>query len=111
MTVRDRRVLEKILEEVRIGIDIFGSPTFEEFVNNELLRRATCMTLINIGELVKSLCDDTRTSYPQILWKNIAGMRDVAAHKYKTLEIEDVYDTVKNDFPTLKTQLEEILSK
>lgn len=37
-------------------------------------------------------------------------MRDITAHKYQTLRMEDVYHTVHDDFPVLKTQLENLLS-
>ncbi len=48
-------------------------------------------------------------AYPHIPWKAIAGFRDVAAHKYQTLRMEDVFETVVADFPTLKEQIEKIL--
>ena len=67
------------------------------------------MTVINIGELVKNLTDKTRLSNPQIPWKAIAGFRDIAAHKYQTLHMEDVYETVREDFPSLKKNIKEIL--
>ena len=71
--------------------------------------RASAMTVINIGELVKNLTDETRMAYPYIPWKAIAGFRDIAAHKYQTLRMEDVYETVVTDFPALKDQIEQIL--
>lgn len=71
--------------------------------------RAVGMTVINIGELVKNLTGETRLSYPQIPWKAISGFRDIAAHKYQTLRMEDVYETVVTDFPSLKKQIEDIL--
>ena len=36
-------------------------------------------------------------------------MRDITAHKYQTLRMEDVYNTIKSDFPALKEQIEDIL--
>ncbi len=51
------------------------------------------MTVINIGELVKNITDETRKKYTKIPWKAIAGIRDIAAHKYQTLRMEDVYYT------------------
>jgi uncharacterized protein with HEPN domain len=38
-------------------------------------------------------------------------MRDLTAHKYQTLKMEDVYDTVKTDFPELKIELEKVLEE
>lgn len=67
------------------------------------------MTVINIGELIKNVTDDFRKSYPGVPWRAVAGMRDIAAHKYQTLRMEDVYITVKEDFPSLRKQLVYIL--
>ena len=81
----------------------------EQFLQNEMLMRAVSMTVINIGELVKNLTDETRMQHPNIPWKAIAGFRDIAAHKYQTLRMEDVYETVAADFPALKEQIEALL--
>lgn len=74
-----------------------------------MLKRAVGMTVINIGKLIKNVSQETRKQYPQIPWRAVAGMRDMAAHKYQTLRMEDVYYTAKEDFPALKTDLEMIL--
>lgn len=39
-----------------------------------------------------------------IIYKVISEI-DIAAHKYQTLRMEDVYNTVCIDFPRLKEQL------
>ncbi len=74
-------------------------------------KRAVCMTVINIGELVKNLSDDFRSSNNHVPWKLIAGFRDIAAHKYGSLRMKDVYTTVMDDFPILKENINEILLK
>ena len=38
-------------------------------------------------------------------------MRDIAAHRYQTLRMEDVYNTVTMDFPELKEMLVGILKE
>ena len=98
MQHRDFIVLQKILSEISIGTDMLGDTTLTDFFDNEMLKRALSMTTINIGELVKNLT-----------WKAVAGMRDITAHKYQTLRMEDVYNTIKSDFPVLKEQIENIL--
>ena len=109
MERRDRIILQKVLSEIDIAQEMMGGCTLEQFRGNEMLMRAVGMTVINIGELVKNLSDETRLAFPHIPWKAIAGFRDVAAHKYQTLRMEDVYETVVTDFPTLKQQIEQIL--
>ena len=109
MERRDRIILQKVLSEIAIAQKMMDGCTLEQFLQNEMLMRAVGMTVINIGELVKNLSDETRMQYPQIPWKAIAGFRDIAAHKYQTLRMEDVYETVAADFPALKEQIEKLL--
>ena len=109
MSRRDKVILQKVISEINIGAEMIGDTSFESFVADEKLKRAVCMTVINIGELVKNITDETRVRYSFIPWKAIAGMRDLTAHKYQTLRMEDVYDTVKRDFPVLKIDLEKVL--
>ncbi|MCQ2461298.1 MAG: DUF86 domain-containing protein [Clostridia bacterium] len=104
-------MLEKIISEIDIGVEIVNGYSYQEFIEREDVKRAVSMTLITIGELVKSLDDETRTSYPKVLWKEIAGMRDIAAHKYLSIDFKRVYDTAKDNLPELKVQLVEILSE
>ena len=109
MERRDQIILKKVLGEISIAQEMVGNQTLEQFLKNEMLMRAIGMTVINIGELVKNLSENCRRAYPVIPWKAVAGFRDIAAHKYQTLRMEDVYETVQADFPTLKAQLEAIL--
>ncbi|MBQ8921073.1 MAG: DUF86 domain-containing protein [Oscillospiraceae bacterium] len=109
MQRKDIIILQKVLSEISICFEMLGCASMDVFLSDEKLKRAVAMTVINIGELVKNISDETRAAYKQVPWKQIAGMRDIAAHKYQTLRMEDVYNTVKMDFPALKTQLSEIL--
>lgn len=111
MEHRDQIILKKVLSEIGIAQEMMGGCTLEQFRHNEMLMRAVSMTVINIGELVKNLSEGTRRAYSHIPWKAIAGFRDIAAHKYQTLRMEDVYETVTTDFPTLKEKIEEILKQ
>lgn len=110
MQHRDRVIIQKIISEIDIGMDMLGKENLEDFLIDEKLKRAISMTVLNIGELIKSISEETRKDYPKIPWKAIAGMRDITAHKYQTLRMEDVYYTVQNDFPPLKEQLKKIMS-
>lgn len=110
MQHRDKIILQKIVSEINIGLEMIGNSTLEEFLGDEKLKRAVGMTVINIGELIKNITDEMRQSHKEVPWKAAAGMRDLTAHKYQTLRMEDVYNTAKTDFKSLKEQLENILN-
>ena len=111
MQHRDKTILQKISSELNIALDMIKDISFADFDENEILKRAVCMTVINIGELVKALSEEFRISHTSVPWKSIAGFRDIAAHKYQTLHMGDVYHTVTTDFPLLKDSIKKILAE
>ena len=109
MNNRDHQIIKKILSEIYIMEDLIKGLNLEGFLEDEKTKRACCMTLINIGELVKSLTDEFKVSFDYIPWKAIAGMRDITAHKYQTLKMGDIWVTIKNEIPNLKVELNRII--
>lgn len=111
MNHRDYIILRKIVKEIKIAQEFMSGMTEDCFIKDEKSKRAVCMTVINIGELVKTVTEATRKRYDKVQWKEAAGFRDIAAHKYQTLNMMDVYTTIKEDFPVFLRQLEEIIQK
>ena len=109
MQHRDKIILQKIISEIDKGLMFLGDTRLEEFLNNEMMKYAVAMTAINIGELVKSLTPEFRIANNHVAWKKAAAFRDIVAHKYETLVMTDVYNTIQKDFPELKAQIEKIL--
>jgi uncharacterized protein with HEPN domain len=64
-----------------------------------------------IGEAVKNLSDEFRTEYTDIPWQDIAGMRDKLIHHYFGVDIEQVWHTINNELPALKSEIKLILDK
>ncbi|MCD7775697.1 MAG: DUF86 domain-containing protein [Clostridiales bacterium] len=108
MQHRDYVIIQKVISEIKIDQEMLGGISLQEFLQDEKLKRAVAMTVINIGELVKNITQETRLTHSDIPWREIAGMRDMAAHKYQTLRMEDVYLTAKEDFPVLLEKLNQI---
>ena len=111
MQHRERIALEKICAEIDLALKFVENVNSEEFLVDEKTKRAVGMTAINIGELTKHLTMEFREKYPQVEWKSAARFRDIVAHKYETLNMLDVYETVTKDFPEMKFQIEKILEQ
>lgn len=109
MQRRDYIVLTKIIAEIDVADAMLGDASLEDFLEDEKLKRAISMTIINIGELIKNVTDEMRDNHKEVPWKAAAGMRDITAHKYQTLRMEDVYNSAKEDLPSLKSQIQVIL--
>ena len=109
MNQRDRVILRKIVEEATVLAKMLDGVDESIFLANDEKMRATCMTLINIGELVKNLTDGFRRHYQQIPWKEIAGLRDVTAHGYFTLRMPDVWIFASTELPVCVESIRKIL--
>ena len=105
MNLRDSQICGKILSEIAVIEELLNGYSPEKFFADERTYRAVCMTLINIGELVKNITPELKAAHPDIPWKPIDGMRDITAHKYQTLRKEDVFRTCVEDIPIFEKQL------
>ncbi|HEC86598.1 MAG TPA: DUF86 domain-containing protein [Thermoplasmatales archaeon] len=83
---------------------------FEDFSNNELIQDGVIRNLEIIGEAVKNLPDDIKKDYPEVEWRKIAGLRDILIHAYFGVDLEVIWDIVKNKVPELKRMVKKILS-
>lgn len=58
-----------------------------------------------IGEAAKNTPQDIKKKHPDIEWKKIAGLRDILAHEYFGIDLQILWDIVKNKLPELKTKV------
>lgn len=99
---KDDNLLTHMLEDISDIIDYTKDVHFDTFVINTMLRKAVCMSLINIGELAKALSSEFRASHKEIPWKNISGLRDITVHTYHNLNLDIIWSVVQNDVPVLE---------
>ncbi len=81
---KDVRVyIEDILEAItKIEEYMKGLSSTDDFYNNTQIQDAILRRLEIIGEAVKNISQEFRNQYPDIPWKQIAGMRDILIHEY-----------------------------
>ncbi len=62
-----------------------------------------------IDEAARKISRETKNAHPDISWKDITGMRNCLIHEYFRIDIEKVWDTVRNDIPVLITIIEPLV--
>jgi len=83
--------------------------TRDEVFRDEMRFDAILHNAHVLGEAVKNLPDDVRLGYPGIAWRKIAGMRDFVAHAYFALDLDILWNAIREEMPTLAAQVREII--
>ena len=86
--------LEFIVAHMR-GIDI------EELNSNEILLDSMLFRMIQISENAKRLSDNYKQKHCNIPWNALSGLRNRIVHDYGNVDLNIVYETLKNDIPEL----------
>jgi len=102
-------LLQHMLQEMEYLLEQQQALTLETFLADETYRRAFVRSIEILGEASKQLPEDFRNRFPQIPWREIAGMRDRLIHAYFAVDYEIVWDVVENKLATLHQQFLEIL--
>lgn len=81
---------------------------YELFVSNSVFQNACCMCILQIGELCKVVSQELKIQEPAIPWKEWCGIRDIFAHQYSNLDCQSVWETIEQDLPELKANVDRI---
>jgi uncharacterized protein with HEPN domain len=82
---------------------------YEEFLEDTKTQDAVVRNLEIIGEAIKNISEGLKKKYPQIRWKDLAGVRDKLIHHYFGVNFDIVWSVVKEELPGILLQLEKIL--
>lgn len=81
---------------------------YEEFLNDIKTQDAVVRNLEIIGEAIKNISEELKEKYPRVPWKDLAGVRDKLIHHYFGVNLDIVWNIVKEELPGIILQLEEI---
>ena len=100
-----------ILESIHLIEKYTDQVTKKDFLESNNIQDAVIRRLEIIGEAVKNLPPEFRAEYPDVQWRQIAGMRDVLIHGYFGVDLDLTWNVVKSDLPELERKVARILKK
>jgi uncharacterized protein with HEPN domain len=111
MTEKDKRVIKKMIRHCENIISYTKNVDSEEaFTNDSMVAEAAVFNLLQIGELSKQqLSDEIKVENSSIPWNAIYGLRNRVVHGYGDVDFTVVWDTINDDIPELKAELEALL--
>jgi len=110
MKPRDDERLQDMLESARKTVRFAQGKSRSDLDADELLSLGLVRLIEIIGEAAKNVTDSTKLTHPEIPWRQIAATRDRLIHAYSSIDLDIIWDIIKNDLPSLISSLERVLA-
>ena len=95
----------KKIEEYTQALD------FEDFKNSSIIIDASVRNLEIIGEAVSQMPQGVKDKYLNVPWQEIKNFRNIVIHRYHSVDVEILWDIIKNKLEALKQQIKGVLKK
>jgi uncharacterized protein with HEPN domain len=109
MTDGDHGSLEAMLSHAEDAIELLGDPKAVDLAADKMRRYAVTRAaevVCSAAGLVSSDCRETLSDVP---WLSVIEMRSALIHDYASFDLSVLETTVRDDFPTLITNLRRAL--
>ena len=103
----DTYYIQKIKKDLEFVVAHMKNTGLQELNENEVLLDSMLFRRIQISENAKKLTDDYKFTHNYVPWNAMSGMRNRIVHDYGNVDLNVVYETLKNDIPELLDLLED----
>lgn len=100
-TKDDNYYISKIIQDLDFIVLHMNNVCIEELNDNEILLDSMLFRMIQLSENAKKLSDSYKMNNSNIPWNAIYGLRNRIVHDYGSVDLNVVYETLKNDIPEL----------
>ena len=110
MNDKELRILNKVLEYANEVFSYVDGITYDMFLTDRKTISATAFMLGQIGELAKSLSDDTMLRISQVNWSGVKGLRNRIFHDYEKIDMKMLWNVIDAYLPELTEQIDNYLN-
>ena len=110
-SVDDKTRLHHILDAARKTLIFTIGLSRGDLDSDEKLTLALTRLLEIVGEASSQISPETKSRFSTIPWKKIVGMRNQLIHGYAQVDLDILWQTIKDDIPPLVTELQKIIDE
>jgi uncharacterized protein with HEPN domain len=100
--------IEHILQCIEHLEQYLKGITKKEFLASVQLQDSVIRRIEIIGEAVKNIPKQIKNKYPDIAWKEIAGMRDILIYEYFGVDLGLTWKVATKDVRQLKSRISKV---
>ncbi len=82
---------------------------YQGFEKEVLVFDAVMMNIVVIGEAVGRLSESYKDKHNDIEWPKIKGLRNIIAHDYFGIDVEEIWQIIHDTIPQFLIQIEKLL--
>ena len=103
----DSYYVQKIIKDLTFVMSQMQNVDIDEMNANEILLDYMLFRMIQISENSKKISEEYKEQHANIPWNAVYGFRNRIVHYYGNVDLNIVYETLKNDIPDLLELLTE----
>ncbi len=98
-----------MIDAINKAVGFAEGRTRLDLEKDEMLALSLVRLLEIIGEAANNLSKGFRSEHPGIPWRSIVGIRNRLIHGYFDVDLDIVWDTIREDLPSPLIDLERVV--
>jgi uncharacterized protein with HEPN domain len=101
---REELYVADLVDHTRAVREYLDGVTRERWDADRVLRDAVLYRMLLLGEIASALSDEFRDRYPDVAWRQIRAFRNLAVHRYFSVDWAVVWKIAQEEPPVLEDQ-------